>query len=66
MYGHSKGDVVIKRMADIILDSIDSHGFAARYGGEEFAIIFIENNKSSALKFWRKFVKSLKIIIFMK
>jgi len=54
VYGHSKGDVVIKRMADIILDSMDSHGFAARYGGEEFAIIFIENNKKQCFEILEK------------
>ncbi|AOZ92949.1 GGDEF domain-containing protein [Paenibacillus crassostreae] len=39
-YGHAVGDVILKRVADILQQSFTSDEIIARYGGEEFAIIF--------------------------
>jgi two-component system cell cycle response regulator len=47
-YGHQQGDVVIKKTAQIIKQSIRSVDFPARYGGEEFAVILPETNGESA------------------
>lgn len=41
-YGHRAGDLVLKRVAQIIKDNVSPNDFVARYGGEEFAIIFTE------------------------
>lgn len=41
-YGHHAGDIVLRRVADIIRSLISPNDFAARYGGEEFVIIFTE------------------------
>ncbi|UJF34167.1 GGDEF domain-containing protein [Paenibacillus hexagrammi] len=41
-FGHATGDVVLKRVAAVISESISSSEIVARYGGEEFAIIFTE------------------------
>ena len=38
-FGHLYGDVVLKAVADIILDVTSGYGSAARWGGEEFVII---------------------------
>lgn len=43
-FGHSAGDKVIKKMADIILEEIKYNDFPARYGGEEFAVILTEKS----------------------
>ena len=58
-YGHSVGDQVIKKIADIILENMGPHAFAARYGGEEFAIIFTENKKDRCYEILEGIRKSL-------
>ncbi|MCP4039400.1 MAG: GGDEF domain-containing protein [bacterium] len=42
-HGHSTGDVVLKAVADSLLQSFSrKEDFAARYGGEEFAVVLQE------------------------
>jgi diguanylate cyclase (GGDEF)-like protein len=44
-YGHLVGDVVIKKLVDIIHKRIENHNtWAARYGGDEFLITFYNDN----------------------
>lgn len=38
-YGHSCGDLVLKAVADVLLQVNEQDGFAARWGGEEFIIV---------------------------
>jgi len=38
-YGHSFGDIVLKKVASILISSLRLEDLAARYGGEEFVII---------------------------
>lgn len=38
-YGHDAGDVVLKRVAELVLANIRSSDMACRYGGEEFTIV---------------------------
>nr|WP_246427826.1 GGDEF domain-containing protein [Paenibacillus phyllosphaerae] len=39
-YGHSIGDIILRRVAELIHDAVTVNDIVARYGGEEFAIIF--------------------------
>lgn len=39
-YGHDAGDVVLKRVSDILKKSMVGKGFVARWGGEEFLLVF--------------------------
>jgi diguanylate cyclase (GGDEF)-like protein len=41
-YGHSTGDIVIKKTAEILCSNIRKNDIVARYGGEEF-VIFLYN-----------------------
>ncbi|WP_226668187.1 GGDEF domain-containing protein [Metabacillus litoralis] len=43
-YGHSVGDLVLKRLADEIVGKVTENDIVARYGGEEFALLL--TNKS--------------------
>lgn len=49
-YGHSVGDTIIKRVAEIIRNYTNADDFVARYGGEEFAIIFTHKTLSEAFE----------------
>jgi len=50
-YGHQTGDIVLKRMAGIITDTIRSIDVVSRYGGEEFCIIMPDTSAVSCRKF---------------
>jgi len=41
-YGHESGDIVLKKMADILKGTLRKSDVVARYGGEEF-VIFLTN-----------------------
>jgi len=42
-FGHQQGDLVLKRVGEILKDSLVPGEFACRYGGEEFCIILKSN-----------------------
>lgn len=47
-YGHECGDMVLKQVANILREHMNSLGFAARWGGEEFLLIFDHMNAHEA------------------
>lgn len=47
-YGHDCGDIVLKRVADLLREHMNSIGFAARWGGEEFLLVFDRMNLDQA------------------
>lgn len=48
IYGHSEGDLYIKRMAGAISSSVRRSDIAIRYGGDEFLIFFSNCSKKAA------------------
>ena len=44
LYGHQKGDEVLKGIGSLLKGSVRTGDFVARYGGEEFAIILPNNS----------------------
>lgn len=48
-YGHGCGDLVLKSVAEIIIDSTKDDEIACRWGGEEMVMVFI-GDRSDALK----------------
>jgi diguanylate cyclase (GGDEF)-like protein len=48
-HGHAVGDLVLKSMGQLIVDTIRSTDVAARYGGEEFAVLLPETDIVQAL-----------------
>jgi diguanylate cyclase (GGDEF)-like protein len=50
-YGHQVGDLVLKEVARIILETIgENNALVARYGGEEFAVILENTNTRTAIR----------------
>jgi diguanylate cyclase (GGDEF)-like protein len=47
-HGHPAGDIVLKKIAQLLHDNIRRIDVAARYGGEEFALILVESDKQDA------------------
>jgi len=52
--GHPMGDIVLKKVAEIIKNGVKGSDIVARYGGEEFVIVFPETNKKDAVKVCEK------------
>ncbi len=50
-FGHPAGDVVLKQLADVIMQSCRQEDFAARVGGEEFAVLLPETTGEEAFAF---------------
>jgi two-component system cell cycle response regulator len=48
-YGHDVGDMVLKRLAEIIVQTSRSTDLVARFGGEEFVILMPETDAQAAL-----------------
>ncbi len=48
-FGHPTGDLVIRTVADAILQNCRAFDFAARYGGEEFSVILPETALDDAI-----------------
>ncbi len=49
-YGHPQGDMILKKLSEVILQTIRDVDYAARYGGEEFCIVLPNTNLKGAYK----------------
>lgn len=47
-YGHPRGDIVLKELAQILKRTVRSYDVPARYGGEEFAVVLPHADASQA------------------
>lgn len=50
LYGHQKGDEVLKSIGEILSKNVRHEDIVARYGGEEFAIILPNTKEDEAIK----------------
>lgn len=48
-YGHHKGDVVLREIAQILKDCSRGNDYACRYGGEEFAVILTQTSQEQGM-----------------
>lgn len=48
-HGHDAGDMVLKQLAGIIINTVRSSDLAARFGGEEFIVLMPETDEQAAL-----------------
>lgn len=49
-YGHNKGDLVLKGLADIFIDTVRIFDVVSRNGGEEFSILLLDCSSSHAIE----------------
>jgi len=64
-YGHLAGDLVLKKIAEMLKAGTRTIDFIARYGGEEFTIILIESNLPDSLitaERIRKSIENMEIV----
>ncbi len=54
MYGHDKGDVAIKTMADAIRDACVQDEICARFGGDEYVVYAADYDEEKAESFCRR------------
>lgn len=47
--GHPQGDILLKKLADVIRENLKDTDIVARYGGEEFAILLPETSKDTGV-----------------
>ncbi|MEH2920958.1 diguanylate cyclase [Samsonia erythrinae] len=47
-YGHTTGDNILKKIAEILYENTRNSDYIFRYGGEEFMIVLIEMSKHAA------------------
>jgi diguanylate cyclase (GGDEF)-like protein len=53
-FGHAVGDLAIKQLTDIFLDSIRDSDILGRIGGDEFGIVLLESNLEKATQIAEK------------
>jgi diguanylate cyclase (GGDEF)-like protein len=58
-YGHRSGDVVIKRVGELIEENLRSTDKAARFGGEEFVVLLREVDAIGAQALAKRLCKSI-------
>jgi len=63
-YGHDIGDEVLKKVANILKESVRETDIAARYGGEEFAISFLGADEEDSYIKAEKIRKTIEKTIF--
>jgi len=53
-HGHRAGDVVIKKMAEIVKKNTRGGDLVGRYGGDEFIVLITSTNENQAISFAEK------------
>ena len=58
-YGHDTGDVVIKKVSDILLEQTRDHDIVGRLGGEEFGVLLVNSEINDAINIAERIRKSV-------
>ncbi len=53
-YGHHAGDLVLRRVAEVVRRNTRSSDLIARYGGEEFAVVMSSANREQSFSYANK------------
>jgi two-component system cell cycle response regulator len=58
-YGHPAGDSILKRLSQVLAESVREIDFTCRYGGEEFALILVNTNGKGAFRMAERIRKAV-------
>lgn len=58
-YGHEKGDMILKKIAQVLVEKCNKEGYVYRYGGDEFIAFYPMEEKSEAEAFKKDVVEEL-------
>ncbi len=58
-YGHTAGDILLRRIAELLVKNSKDDSIVARYGGEEFCVILPEMDSAHAKKIAEKIRKAV-------
>lgn len=58
-YGHNAGDIILKSLAQIFLNTCRTYDVVSRMGGEEFSIILLDCSESKAVKIAERLRKNV-------
>lgn len=61
VFGHRKGDELLKKVADILCESLRKSDIAARWGGDEFLVILPNANEENCQKIVERIKERCKI-----
>jgi diguanylate cyclase (GGDEF)-like protein len=59
-FGHQTGDEVLRRFADLMLESVREFDLAARHGGEEFTILLPETDLDGGVRLAERLAEALR------
>ena len=60
-YGHQVGDLVLKKVSSVLIESIENSGnLVSRFGGEEFTFLVVDTNKKTVRKLVEEIRRRLK------
>lgn len=61
-YGHAKGDIAIKVVADSLMNASEDDEICIRMGGDEFAVVGVEYDDNKINKFVSSFEKEIETV----
>ena len=64
-YGHAFGDIVLIKVASVLIESVRLEDLAARYGGEEFTIILQNMNVEDSISIANRIRKRVESLEFL-
>lgn len=64
-HGHNTGDVVLKKLADILVDTVRVFDVVSRNGGEEFSILLLDCSADHAMRIAERLRKKVEAYDFI-
>lgn len=65
-FGHARGDIALRVVADALLHAADDDEICIRLGGDEFMVIGMDYDENKLMKFVNRFVEELNKFNFIK
>ncbi|MUM77376.1 diguanylate cyclase [Pseudodesulfovibrio sp. F-1] len=63
-YGHKAGDMVLRRVGEILSETFRTTDLAARYGGEEFVVLLPHTSEEAAWKLAERIREAIQASVF--